>query len=62
MAALEASHGRVVGGETPILADWHYLGAGHLNGGDVLAAGVEASIRDGRAPLQDVRRGPPSED
>jgi hypothetical protein len=44
---------------TPVFAVWEYLGSGYLNPGDVLlAAGVEASIREGREARLDMRCGP----
>ena len=43
-----------------VLSVWQYIGSGYLNPGDVLlAAGVEASLRDAREALLDLRRGPP---
>lgn len=49
-------------GSAPILAEWEYAGSGYLSPGDaLLAAGVEARLRERREARHD-RRGPPDDE
>jgi len=50
-------------GPTTILADWEYIGSGYLGPADaLLAAGVEAHLRDRHDALRGERRAPPPEE